>query len=163
MRILSAWYSRTGTTELLANEAATELRSLGHRVTAAPIVPSLDLPYPLWLFLSFWPGSRVPLRGAGGSAAGCEACLLSLPKWTFSCPPVNAFLARRAGELPPTAILLTCGGWDQERYLREIEGRMERLGVQVLGGQVFKRRDVEQQRVTDGLREFLRGLFPPDP
>ncbi len=163
MRLLSAWCSRTGTTELLAAEAARELEGLGHRVREASIEPRLNLPYPLWLLLSFWPGSKVPLRGGLDSTAGFEACLLSLPKWTFSCPPVNGFLARWGASLPPTAILVTCGGWDQERYLRDLEERAGRLGVPVLGGRTFKRRDVLEGRATGALREFLRDTFPPDP
>jgi hypothetical protein len=159
-RILAAWYSRTGSTEALVRQAAGMLLRMGHRVTEAPILPRFELPYPACLALSFLPGSRVPLREPIPDPAGFDACLLALPKWTFSCPPANAFLARRASTLPPTALLVTCGGWGEHRFVAALRRRLERHGVRVLGGLALERNLVYQNKTIVELRLFLADCFP---
>jgi hypothetical protein len=74
---------------------------------------------------------------------------------------VNGFLAR-CGGLPPTAILVTCGGWDQNRYLSALERRLELLGATVLGGMTLKRRKIESGEAWASLDGFLTRCFPPD-
>ena len=162
MKILVTWYSRTGTTARVALQAANRLREMGHRVTATAIEPAFDLPYPLWLALSFVPRSRFPLADNSTAVSDYDACLLACPKWTFSCPPLNTFLARRGRQLPPTGVLITCGGWDQERYLASLVARLRSLGVAVLGEVLVKRRDVEGGRFAETLMEFLQTCFPTE-
>jgi hypothetical protein len=165
VRVLLAWFSRTGTTAGVATAAHEHLVGRGHAVTEAPIVARWDLPYPLWLALSFVPGSRVRLRGEHLDPRGFDACLLALPKWTFSCPPVNGYLARVGPALPPTALLVTCGGWDQERYLGALERQLREMGVRVLGGWTVKRKAVEAHTFTADLEAFLQEVLrePPHP
>lgn len=163
MRILLPWCSRTGTTEAAAAQARALLEGLGHHVVEAPIAPRWDLPYPAWLLLSFFPGSRAPIVGEFPDPRGFEGCLLALPKWTFSCPPGNAYLARYGRRLPPTAVLVTCGGWDQERYLRRLLARLWGMGVGVRGGATLRRREVEAGAAGEVLAPFLAGAFPPGP
>ncbi len=159
MRILLRWFSRTGTTRRLAAEARAVLEGLGHEVVEAPIVPRFGLPYPLWLLLSFVPGSRVPVQVDAPDPQGFDGCLLALPKWTLACPPVNGYLAQAGRRLPPTALLVTCGGWDQDRYLAALRKRLEGLGVSVRGGWVVKRRELEAGTSGPGLKRFLAGAF----
>jgi len=132
---------------------------MGHSVTEAALVPRWELPYPLWLGLSFLPGSRVRLRGEYPDPRGFDACLLALPKWTFSCPPVNGYLARFGACLPPSAVIVTCGGWDQERYLAALARDLEGIGVRVLGGWIVKRKRVEGNAFAEELQTFLDGAF----
>lgn len=159
MRILVAWYSRTGTTERVVRASRPMLEALGHEVVEDRLRPRLDLPYPLWLALSFVPGVRVPIAGGRVDPAGFDACLLATPKWTLACPPVNEYMARAGRQLPPTAIVLTCGGFDQARYLRALEGRVARAGVRVLGGVAVRRRHVIAGTADEALRDFLAGAF----
>lgn len=166
MRVLLAWCSRTGTTAAAAAHARGLLEERGHAVAEAPIAPRWDLPYPLWLLLSFIPGSRVPLAPAAQGQGlphprDFDRCLLALPKWTFSCPPVNGYLARFAPCLPPTALLVTCGGWDQDRYLRTLAHRLRAAGVEIIGVLALKRRRVEDGSAGEDLEPFLRRAFPP--
>jgi len=161
VKILLAWCSRTGTTARVSAAARAELEALGHTVAEAPIVPRWDLPYPVWLALSFFPGSRIRLQGEYPDPGDFEACLLALPKWTFSCPPVNGYLARFGSRLPPTAVLVTCGGWDQERYLAALKRQLRGQGVRVLGGWTVKRRTVEQDAFGPALTDFLRAALEP--
>ena len=160
MKCLLAWYSRTGTTERVAGWAGEILSRAGHDVSEEPIRPRRDLPYPLWLALSFVPGSRVPLAGDPPDPRPFDACVLALPKWTLSCPPANAFLARVAARLPPTALVVTCGGWDQDRYLRALESSLTRRGVSLRGGLALRRRDVESGAAEAALASFLAAAFP---
>jgi hypothetical protein len=161
MRIAVVWYSRTGTTARAARQAAALLQDAGHEAVELSIRPLAELPYPLWLALSFVPGSRFPLREPVPSVGSFGGCLLAVPKWTFSCPPVNGFLAR-CEKLPPTAVLVTCGGWDQDRYLAALERRLVRCGVTVLGRIAIKRRRVEAGETPQVLKELLAAWFPPD-
>lgn len=160
MKILLAWYSRSGTTERAAGLAAELLRDEGHRVTEFPIRPLWDLDYFLWLALSFYPGSRFPLQEELPRPSEFDACLLALPKWTLSCAPVNEFLAQRGRQLPPTAVLVTCGGWDQDRYLAELQDQLKALNVRVLGGLTLKRKRIDEGTLGGELAEFLRVSFP---
>jgi len=159
MKVLLAWCSRTGTTARVAAAARAHLEELGHAVTEAPIAPRWDLPYPLWLALSFLPGSRARLQGDYPDPGLFHACLLALPKWTFSCPPVNGYLARFGARLPPTAVLVTCGGWDQERYLEALQRDLAGRGVPVLGGWTVRRKAVEGDAFAEGLQGFLHAAF----
>lgn len=163
MRILLAWYSRTGTTERVVRAARPMLEALGHEVVEDRLRPRVDLPYPLWLALSFVPGARVPIAGDRVDPAGFDACLLATPKWTVACPPVNEYVRRFGRRLPPTAIVLTCGGFDQARYLRALEDRLRRAGVRVRGAVAVRRRHVVTGDADDVLRALLERAFPAEP
>ncbi len=159
--LLLVTYSRTGTTATAAGWAAAALREAGLGVESFRVEPLLDLPYPLWLALSFFPGARFPVRGSPAWEPSYRGCLLAMPKWTFACPPVNAFLARSAGRLPPTGVLVTCGGWDQDRYLRALLRRLGRSGIRTLGGLAVRRRDVESGAARARVEAFALSCFDP--
>ena len=157
--LLAITYSRTGTTATAAGWAAGALEDAGLGVERFRLEPLRDLPYPVWLALSFVPGARFPVKGSPPWEPPYRGCLLALPKWTFACPPVNAFLARNARRLPPTGILVTCGGWDQERYLGALLRRLRCLGVRTLGGFTVRRRDVESGRARPEVEAFALRCF----
>ncbi|MBI5439954.1 MAG: hypothetical protein HY900_01950 [Deltaproteobacteria bacterium] len=157
MKVLIPWYSRTGTVERLVALAREALAEAGHEVTAERLVPEVDLPYPLWLLLSFVPGARSPLRNPP-ETEGYDRCLLALPKWTLACPPVNAFLDGR--RLPPTALLVACGGWDHERYTTELVDRLTAAEIEVLGSLAVKQRRVADGSAEAEVRAFLARCFP---
>jgi hypothetical protein len=123
-------------------------------------VPRRDLPYPAWLALSFLPGAAVPLAGSYPAPESFEACLLAVPKWTLGCPPVNRYLDRFGARLPPTALIVTYGGFDEARYIGALERRLRRAGVRHLGTLGMKRRHVEADAVEAELATFLGARFP---
>jgi hypothetical protein len=159
VRVRIVWYSRTGTVEVLAREAESALAEKGHEPSSVRLEPQFELPYLLWLALSFVPGSRFPLRGEAPSLQGFDACLLALPKWTLSCPPVNEFLAARGPELPATALLVACGGWDEERYTEELAGRVARFGAPVLGTVALTKDSVVEGEAAARVRDFVARCF----
>lgn len=160
MKVLVLWYSRTGTVERLARAAGDLLAAAGHDVSAARLEPQLEIPYWLWLAVSFVPGARFPLKGEPPEVAGFDACLLLTPKWTLACPVVNELLVLRGRELPPTAVAVACGGFDQERYTDELAGRLAGLGVPVLGRLALKKDHVLDGRADGALLGFLERCFP---
>lgn len=160
MNLLIAWYSRTGTTLSVVPAIRQTLEAQGHEVTPARLRPRVDLPYPLWLLWSAVPGSRFPLRGPLPDPALFDGCLLALPKWTFSCPPVNEFLARIGRRLPPTALVVTCGGWGEAAFAAGLTRRLAALGVEPRGALALRRRAVERGDASAFLRAFLAKAFP---
>ena len=92
--------------------------------------------------------------------AGFDAWLLALTKWTFACPPVNTFLPHQGNRLPPTALLVTCGGWDQDRYLAQLARRLRGLGVAVLGGLALRKKELDRDPLPQVMRDFLGTCFP---
>lgn len=139
MRVLVLYHSRTGTTRKAAADAARALTALGAKVHVAPLVPSTELPYPLWLILSFIPGLPWPTKKTSDPKK-FDRLLLCFPKWTFNDPVVTGYLKREASRLPPTTLLVTCGGWDQVRYLANYLKKVRRLGVKALDGVAVRKK-----------------------
>ena len=163
MNILAVYYSHTGTTQRAMQTAASSLEASGHRVHTECIRPEVDLPPPLWLVQSFFFGATAPILQLRVDPAGFDACLLGLPKWTFACPPINAFLKEYRSRLPTTAVAVTCGGWDQERYLEELLTRMTAMGVTVAAGITLRRREVENQETEAQLAGLVGRLVSAAP
>ncbi|GAB4252594.1 hypothetical protein [Deferrisoma sp.] len=153
------WHSRTGTTRRAVEMLRGILEDRGAEVRAGEIRPRWDLPYPLWLALSFVPGSRFPVRPGGTGPTEVSRAVVAFPKWTFSHPPVNAFLARVSKTLPPTGLLVTCGGWDQERYLEGYRRRLERLGVEVRSTLAIKKKHLGAPATREALARFADALL----
>lgn len=159
MRVLLAWYGRTGTTARVAGATRAALEARGLEVVEAQIQPRVDLPYLAWLLLSFLPIARWPIRGDLPDPASFDLCFLATPKWTFACPPVASFLARFGARLPPTALLLTYGGFDQVRYLRALEATARRRGVRVLDSLALRRRGVLAGDTDRDLHMFIERIL----
>jgi hypothetical protein len=149
------YYSRTGTTALAVDHAEEILKSSGHHTRRQRIVPRVSLPYVVWLALSFIPRVRVPIRQLSPMSDTADACLLALPKWTFSCPPINAFLRKYMLQLPPTVVLVTCGGWREHPYVKALARRLSESGVEVLGARAFKRRDINSGLAVEYISSLL--------
>jgi hypothetical protein len=148
-------YSRTGTSARLADLASDTLVNAGHQVSRSAIVARPELPYPLWLALSFIPRLPCPVTVKPPTVAPLHGCVLVSPKWTFNCPPVGGFLRHWASRLPTTALIVSCGGWDQERYLRALESRMRKMGVPVHPGAWVRMREM----AGSAARERVEGLI----
>ena len=102
MNIWVVHYSRTQTSAHLADVAADVLLAAGNRVCRSAVVAQPELPYPLWLALSFIPNLPSPVAVKPPTLAPLHGCVLATPKWTLNCPPVTGFLKRWADRLPPT-------------------------------------------------------------
>lgn len=158
LRVLVLFHSRTGTSARLARDAARLLSRMDHDPVIARLAPRRDLPYFLWLLLSFLPGARFPLADPLPDPSGFDALLIVFPKWTFGDPVINRFLADAPEETPPAAFLVACGGWDAERYAKRYAERRRSRG-KVLGTEIFLRKEVGTPTGEARLAMCLRKWF----
>ena len=124
-RTLVAFYSRTGTTERVARAVEARLDD----PTVERLRPTKQRRYLHWLARSFVPGSTVAIDPVEADPRAFDAVFLGTPKWTFSCPPVTAYLDRVRFDGVPVGLFLTYGGFDEERYARRLEDRLRAAGA----------------------------------
>ncbi|MFB6354210.1 MAG: flavodoxin family protein [Halobacteriales archaeon] len=136
---LLVYYSRTGTTAAVAR--AVEERLPEPEVER--VRPTKRRRYPNWLARSFVPGSTVPIEPVDHDPRDREAVFLGTPKWTLSCPPVNAYLDRVRFEGAAVGLFLTFGGFDEERYARRLDERLREAGADAVETLLLKRDRVE--------------------
>ncbi len=141
-RALVVSYSRTGTSARVARQCTLSLKRSGYAVDHLPVITRPELPYPLWLGLSFMPGLRTPIDIPPADPRDYDLLWLVFPKWTLACPPVNSFIKTLDREAPATLITTVCGGWDCDRYLGQYCSLLERRGVEVVGSLTVERRQV---------------------
>ncbi len=158
MRILVVYYSFTSTVERLASSIKTCLAP-SHDVTVTGIVPVRTRSYWTWLLLSFIPGSSVAIGNPPVDVDGFDRICVGLPKWTFSCPPVNRYLALLPKVPPETSLglFMSFGGFDEDRYLREIAARVSRKG-RLVASLAVKRRLVDTPESISLIRQFCDAL-----
>jgi len=153
-RILILFYSRTDVTARAARDLARLMRKKGAAVTVERVVERIPLPYPLWLFLSFIPGSRWPIIAPLAAPGEFDATVLAFPKWTLCCPPIETLIRGLGGGFGKAALLVTCGGWDEERYLIGYAGKLARTGCRVVEAVALRKKEVG----TDAGLERLEGV-----
>jgi hypothetical protein len=151
------YYSRTGTTHAVATDVADGFASPAvHRIR-----PHTGRSYPNWLARSFVPGSTVPIEPAPTDLREADAVVLGTPKWTLSCPPVTEFLRRADLAGVPVGLVLTYGGFDEQRYADALVDRLAGMGADVRATLLVKRDEVGGSGYGDRLREFRERLPAP--
>ncbi|RPI27043.1 MAG: hypothetical protein EHM61_09785 [Acidobacteria bacterium] len=158
MRILLSYFSFTSRVESLARQIETCLTPR-HDVTLTAIRPVRDRSYWHWLLLSFIPGSSVAITSPPTDLRSFERVCLGFPKWTFSCPPVNRYLATLPA-LNQTArfgLFMAFGGFDEDRYLRDFAVRVSRKG-RVAATLAVKRSLIEAPECASYVHRFCELL-----
>lgn len=144
-----AYYSRSGHTEALAETVA---EAAGCRPET--IVPRVHRSYPVWLALSFVPGSTVKIRSPS-QAPDDDLLYLGSPKWTVSCPPVNGYLASRdVGDLD-IALFTTHAGFHVDGFLDRTTRTVERQGASVAAELAVHRDDVWTEDTREEVERFV--------
>jgi hypothetical protein len=157
LRVLIAFYSRTGHTEKVAARIAKNFA--GHDVSIRRIFPVKERGYKTWLLLSFFPGSRVPIMPLDTDVGDFDLLLLGCPKWTFSCPPFNEFVSRLKNHHGRDAIFFTTfGGFDEKRYVGSIMRKLVKSGLNVRAGFLVSRKKVLSGEYASLVDEFCGGL-----
>ncbi len=151
MKIAIAYFSWTGNTKAVARKI-TELLNKKHEVIPSEIKPFRDLPYPLWLLLSFIPESKVGISGY--EINDPDVLFLGTPKWTLSCPPVNSFIERIKWR-GPVFLFITCGGFDEIRYAKHLEDKLKKRGFDHRDTLIIKRRLIDEDRHSELILDFL--------
>jgi NAD(P)H dehydrogenase (quinone) len=157
LRVLVAYYSWSGNTEKVAMRIAKDYG--GHDVSLRRISPVKDRGYRTWLLLSFIPGSRVAMKPLDVDMGAFDLLILGCPKWTFSCPPFNEFVATlRNHRGKKAAFFMTFGGFDEERYLASVLRKLARAGLDVRSHLAVSRKKVLSGEYTELVDEFCKGL-----
>ncbi len=143
------------------------------------IEPIFDLPYPLWLLLSFVPSLPFPIKNLKSlNFEKFDLLILGTPKWTLNCPPVTSFIyklgkfggfktSESGKNLPKISLFLTYGGFREDVYLKKLVQKIESFGFEVLAFEKFKRREIENSNVSEKVDEFfnfiLKSINPSHP
>ena len=84
-----------------------------------------------WLAYSFVPDSEVEIENPEVELSHYDVVLLGFPKWTFSCPPLNGFVRKlRSLNKPRFYLFMTCGGFDEQRFLDSFTRKLAQDGLQ---------------------------------
>jgi hypothetical protein len=157
-KLLVAYYSYTGNTKLIAQALAERLRD-SFEVEVVEIVPTRACCYLLWLAYSFVPGSEVDVGNPEMQLSPYDAVLLGFPKWTFSCPPLNRFIRRLGGLSKPRFYLfMTCGGFDEQRYLDSLTHKLTKMGCNIAGSLTIQRRQIQTETYGDSVESFAKRI-----
>lgn len=151
------YYSRTGTTRAVATDVADGFAAPAvHRIR-----PRTERSYPNWLARSFLPGSTVPIEPVPTDLRAADAVVLGTPKWTLSCPPVTEFLRRVDLDGVPVGLVVTYGGFDEQRYADALVDRLEGMGADVRATLLVERDAVGAPGYDERLSAFRERLPVP--
>lgn len=164
--VVVVYYSRTGTTERVATDLADAISD----ARTIEIQARTERSYPNWLLRSFVPKSTVPIEPVPTDFSDARALFVGTPKWTFSCPPVSAFLEELTARDVPTGLFVTYGGFDERRYAKRMSDRLERSGANLAARLLVKRDRIGsapmgKERRTSyeaGLDRFKRAVLEAD-
>jgi len=162
-RVLIAFFSYTGNTRCIAQALSENLRR-SCDVETVEIIPTRRRSYLHWLTYSFVPESQVEIENPQTDLSVYDAVLLGFPKWTFSCPPLNRFLHKLSGfEVPESFLFMTCGGFDEKRYLHSLTEKLANMGFNIIESLTIRRRRIREgtyrpaaDAFTERVEESLR-------
>ena len=159
VRVLIAFFSYTGNTRAAAEQLAYLLNNKEVDVDVEEIQPNKRYPYIYWLFLSFIPNLRTPIKKPRVDPSGYDLVCLGLPKWTLACPPVNQYLEEVNLTGKAVGLFVTYGGFDERRYLEQMIKRLTNKGVKVKAAVLLKRSWVKEDKIGEPLRRFCNALL----
>jgi flavodoxin len=155
MRFDLVYFSWTGKTREVFDCLYGELKKRGFSVSLREIVPKRDYPYAIWLLLSFIPNFSVEISPVEISS---KVVFLGMPKWSLNCPPITAFMKKAELKGRSFFLVITYGGFDEERYARSMARRIESWGGEVKGVLLVKRRDIESKEYKRIVQNFVEGI-----
>lgn len=162
MQPFIVYYSRTGNTQSVAQQIASNLGS----PAVDRIHPTAQRRYSNWLLRSFLPGSSVAIEPVETDLASYDVVFLGTPKWTLSCPPVTEYIERADFDGATIGLFMTYGGFDEERYLDRLVDHIQAQGGNVVGTLHTQRDEVETADCADRVADFCdvvtRQVTSPD-
>ena len=157
-RLLVAYYSYTGNTKHIAQALAKRLRN-SCDVEIVEIVPTRRRWYLHWLAYSFVPDSEVEIENPEVELSQYDVILLGFPKWTFSCPPLNRFIRKlRSLNKPRFYLLMTCGGFDEQRFLDSFTRKLARMGCNITGSLTIERKQIQRETYCRSVDSFVKRI-----
>jgi len=157
-RLLVAYYSYTGNTKRIAQALAEKLQNFCD-VEKVEIVPTRRRCYLHWIAYSFVPDSEVEIDNSEMELSHYDVVLLGFPKWTFSCPPLNRFIRKlRSLNKPRFYLFMTCGGFDEQRFLDSFTHKLVRMGCNVAGSLTIERKQIQRETYPESVDSFAKGI-----
>jgi len=155
MKVLIAYYSRTGHTEQVANEIAARCQADVDRIRDDGIDRSGLLGY----LRSGWQafsGATPAIHRATKNPAEYDLVVIGTPVWNWSlAAPVRTYARRHVGQFKQVAFLCTEGGAGERRVFDELE---RICGRRPLATIVVKERELEPPMHARPLKRFLAHL-----
>ncbi len=157
-RLLVAYYSYTGNTKRIAQVLADRLRNF-FDVEIVEILPTRRRWYLHWLAYSFVPDSEVEIENPEVELSQYDVVLLGFPKWTFSCPPLNRFVRKlRSLNKPRFYLFMTCGGFDEQRFLASFTCKLARMGCNITGSLAIERKQIHRETYRESVDSFVKHI-----
>lgn len=151
MNTLVVYYSRTGTTRLLARKLIQQLPD----PDVTRIRPRRERSYANWLARSFLPNATVDIEPVPHDLREYDAVFLGSPKWTLSCPPVNAFLEQVNLQDVPVGVFVTYGGFDERRYASSLASTIRERGGSTRAKLLVQRDQVRKPGLRTRIDTFI--------
>ncbi|RLI78700.1 hypothetical protein DRP05_06410 [Archaeoglobales archaeon] len=145
------YFSWRGNTKKVVEAIFEELKE--SKVNLVEIKPKRNYPYIIWLLLSFIPNLGVEIDRIELTS---NTIILSMPKWTFNCPPITSFLKQVELQGKTVYLVITYGGFDEKRYAKYYANKIKRLGGSVEGILLIRRSEVERSK--ERIVEFVKKL-----
>ena len=157
-RLLVAYFSYTGNTKRVAQALTERLQNLCD-VETVEIVPTRKRCYLHWLAYSFVPDCEVEIENPEMELSHYDAVLIGFPKWTFSCPPLNRFIRRlRSLNKPKFYLFMTCGGFDDQRFLDGFTRKLVNMGCNIVGSLTIKRKQIQRETYYNPVESFVKRM-----
>jgi len=155
-KLLIAYYSYTGTTRSVAQSLAERLREF-FDIEIVEIAPTRARCYVHWLAYSFIPGAEVEIVTPEMELSKFDVVLLGFPKWTFSCPPLNRFVHKlKSLDKPRFYLFMTCGGFDDQRFLGNVTRKLAKTGCNVAGSLTIERKMIQRGTYRSSIDTFVK-------
>jgi len=155
-RLLVAHFSYTGNTKRIA-QALSEKLQRSYDVEIVEIVPTHKRSYLHWLAYSFVPDSEVEIENPETELSPYDVVLLGFPKWTFSCPPLNRYIRKlRSLSKPRFYLFMTCGGFDEQRFLNSITRKLTKMGCNIVESLTIKRKQIQSGTYAQSVDSFAK-------
>ncbi len=154
--VLVVYYSRTGTTEAVADAIADATGADVERIREQKSRSGI-----LGFVRGGWDAMRrktAEIGQAEKSPADYDLLVVGTPVWASTMTPaVRAYLEAQRESLPDVAFFLTTGGTGIENTFEQMRELCGRTPVATLG---LKARDVKKGQYADAVAEFVAKLRP---
>ena len=156
MKILIVYFTFTSNVQKLAEALHSEVERFGD-VDLVGIESWAPHGYWGWLARSFIPRWRTPIKETLTDLDRYDIVFLGFPKWTLSCPPLNEYIKlMNFSRGKRIALFMSYGGFDQDRYLRGIVGRLTKKGARIVAVQAIKRSQTREATYPRAIRQLCR-------
>lgn len=155
-KTLIAYYSRTGTTETVAETLSARFRN----PDIERIQPRTSRSYPNWLVRSCIPNWDVPLKPLEYDPSSYDAVFIGAPKWTVNCPPISRYINRVSLDGQRVGLFITFGGFDEHRYARQLTRKIRARGGHV-SARLLVKRDEASTLPAENVHRFIDSVLDP--